>query len=197
ASHIAYGSIRMEPVFMVLAQSSAVAASMAIDEGLAVQDVDITALQQVLRENPLADGSTAEILVDKDDEGVEIKGEWESQARGGYGPSFLTDASGGKEEKSIRFIPEIKEAGPYDVYAYFSRTQNASTSTLLRLSDGKTETEIPVKEEDVRVEGQTSGEWVHLGQFQLEKGKHSYLEVTNQGSNGTVVADAVVWVPER
>src|SRR5690606_39137537 len=72
ASHIAYGSIRMEPVFMVLAQSSAVAASLAIDEGLAVQDVDVAALQKALRENPLADRSIAEILVDNDDaEGVE------------------------------------------------------------------------------------------------------------------------------
>jgi hypothetical protein len=39
ASHIAFGSIRMEPVFMVLGQSAATAAVMAIDAGVAVQDV--------------------------------------------------------------------------------------------------------------------------------------------------------------
>ena len=197
ASHIAYGSIRMEPVFMVLAQSSAVAASMAIDGGLAVQDMDVRSLQEILRENPLANGSVAEILVDNDDEGVEIKGDWEGQARGGYGPSFLTDASGGKEEKSVRFVPEIKQAGDYDIYAYFSRTPNATAATQLRVSEGQTEKEIVVKEEDIRVEGQTSGEWVHLGQYQLEQGRSSYVEVTNQGATGTVVADAVVWVPKR
>ena len=196
ASHIAYGSIRMEPVFMVLAQSSAVAASMAIDEGLPVQDVDVGSLQEILREKPLADGSVAEILVDNDDEGVEIKGNWETQARGGYGPSFLTDASGGKEEKSVRFVPEIKQAGNYDIYAYFSRTPNATAATQLRVSAGETEKEIWVKEEDIRVEGQTSGEWVHLGSYQLQKGKDSYVEVSNQGATGTVVADAVIWVPE-
>jgi len=37
ASHIAYGSIRMEPVFMVLGQSAATAASLALDEGVPVQ----------------------------------------------------------------------------------------------------------------------------------------------------------------
>ncbi|MDE7443668.1 MAG: FAD-dependent oxidoreductase, partial [Muribaculaceae bacterium] len=37
ASHIAYGSIRMEPVFMDLAQVAALAASQAIDRGIAVQ----------------------------------------------------------------------------------------------------------------------------------------------------------------
>ena len=53
ASHIAYGSIRMEPVFMVLGQSAAMAAVMAIDKNQAVQDIDISALQEWLRKNPL------------------------------------------------------------------------------------------------------------------------------------------------
>jgi hypothetical protein len=39
ASHIAYGSIRMEPVFMVLGQSAATAAALAIDDGVPVQAV--------------------------------------------------------------------------------------------------------------------------------------------------------------
>lgn len=48
ASHIAYGSIRMEPVFMVLGQSAATAACQSIDAGGDVQDVDVPALQQRL-----------------------------------------------------------------------------------------------------------------------------------------------------
>ena len=51
ASHIAYGSIRMEPVFMVLGQSAATAASMAIDGKKAVQEVDIYLLQDRLRKD--------------------------------------------------------------------------------------------------------------------------------------------------
>ncbi|GHB54259.1 FAD-dependent oxidoreductase [Persicitalea jodogahamensis] len=48
ATHIAFGSIRMEPVFMVLGQSAAVAASLAIDKNLAVQDVPYQDLRKVL-----------------------------------------------------------------------------------------------------------------------------------------------------
>jgi hypothetical protein len=48
ASHIAYGSIRMEPVFMLLGQAAATAASLAIDAGTAVQDVDYAALRRRL-----------------------------------------------------------------------------------------------------------------------------------------------------
>ena len=48
----AYGSIRMEPVFMILGQSAATAAAMAIDAKIAVQDVPYAQLKERL----LADG---------------------------------------------------------------------------------------------------------------------------------------------
>ena len=41
ATHIAFGSIRMEPVFMVLGQSAAIAATLAIDKGIPVQKVEL------------------------------------------------------------------------------------------------------------------------------------------------------------
>ncbi len=40
ASHVAFGSIRMEPVFMILGQSAGTAASIAIEEGVPIQSVD-------------------------------------------------------------------------------------------------------------------------------------------------------------
>ena len=51
ATHIAYGSIRMEPVFMVLGQSAATAAAQAIDRGVGVQQVDIAPLQRQLKDD--------------------------------------------------------------------------------------------------------------------------------------------------
>jgi hypothetical protein len=48
SSHIAFGSIRMEPVFMILGQSAATAAAHAIDGGKAVQDIDYAALRERL-----------------------------------------------------------------------------------------------------------------------------------------------------
>jgi hypothetical protein len=48
SSHIAYGSIRMEPVFMVLGQSAAAAASLALDEHEPVQKVNIEKLKSHL-----------------------------------------------------------------------------------------------------------------------------------------------------
>ena len=48
SSHIAYGSIRMEPVFMILGQSAAAAACLAIDEKCAIQDVSYNQLKKLL-----------------------------------------------------------------------------------------------------------------------------------------------------
>ena len=50
SSHIAYGSIRMEPVFMVLGQSAANAAALAIAEKCPVQDIDMKELKKRLVE---------------------------------------------------------------------------------------------------------------------------------------------------
>lgn len=52
SSHIAYGSIRMEPVFMILGQSAATVAAMSIDKGIPVQTLPYSELRTRL----LADG---------------------------------------------------------------------------------------------------------------------------------------------
>ncbi len=51
SSHIAFGSIRMEPVFMILGQSAATAAVMAMEEGIPVQDIDYQKLKAQLHED--------------------------------------------------------------------------------------------------------------------------------------------------
>lgn len=48
STHIAFGSIRMEPVFMVLGQSAATAASMAIDMKVDIQDIPYEKLREIL-----------------------------------------------------------------------------------------------------------------------------------------------------
>lgn len=57
ASHVAYGSIRMEPVFMILGQSAAAAACLAIEDGAAVQEVNYAKLRARL----LADRQVLEL----------------------------------------------------------------------------------------------------------------------------------------
>jgi hypothetical protein len=62
ASHIAYGSIRMEPVFMVLGQSAATAAALAIEQNLSLQQIHYPELRRRL----LAQGQVLEWSRGKD-----------------------------------------------------------------------------------------------------------------------------------
>lgn len=50
ASHVAHGSMRMEPVFMTLSENAAIAAGLAMDKNTSVQDVDYTSLEKALLE---------------------------------------------------------------------------------------------------------------------------------------------------
>lgn len=198
ATHIAFGSIRMEPVFMVLGQSSATAAVMAIDAGTTVQKIDVGALQNRLKNDPLADGSVFEILADNADTlHVKRTGTWKVEQQGGYGPDFLVHEPGKDGPASARFTPLIPEAGSYEGYIYFPKVQDISAETMVIVYDGERNHGMSVKESDIRVEGQTSGEWVSLGTYSLPSGKLSYVQVSNKDADGKVVADAVIWVPAR
>ena len=48
ASHMAFGSIRMEPVFFALGQAAGAAAALSIDAGVAVQDLEYSKLKSAL-----------------------------------------------------------------------------------------------------------------------------------------------------
>ncbi|MCK8494843.1 FAD-dependent oxidoreductase [Spirosoma sp. RP8] len=198
ATHIAYGSIRMEPVFMVLGQSAAVAAGMAIDAKQSVQTIDVKKLQQRLASNPLADGSAPDILITSDNAAqTTTQGSWVKRTSGGYGPSFFVDTTGHQEAKSIRFKPTIPKAGKYAIYTYVPKVPKAASQSTIDVFDGQRKMEKTISSADVKVAGQTSGEWVHLGDYQLPAGNNAYVEITSKGATGAVVADDVLFVPEK
>jgi len=198
ASHIGFGSIRMEPVFMVLGQSAGIAAALAVTNSQPVQEVNVAEIQKILRDNPRADGSTPDIMVDnRDTAQIEIKGQW-SLVRGGfYGPDALISRVH-NQSKEVRFIPAIKKAGYYTVYTYVKPTiKDASSVMNCLVNDGKAVKEISIKHADVAVKGQTSGEWVSLGQYRLAAGSKPYVAITNKNADGVLSADAVLFVLEN
>ena len=73
ATHISFGSIRMEPVFMGLSQSAAIAAAIAIAEDTGVQNVPYTALHAEL-------AGAGQILEQPEDAEAFVVGETEAEA---------------------------------------------------------------------------------------------------------------------
>lgn len=195
ATHIAYGSIRMEPVFMVLAQSSATAAVMAIDTKKDIQEVDIPVLQKRLQDNPLADGSAFDILVDNDNEKLVTKtGEWNAEKHGGYGPSFLTSSS---PDAAVTFKTTIARKGRYECLAYIPKMREVSSTLPFTVTVGKQSVGKVIKPSELVVVGQTSGEWVSLGTYTLSSNQAVTVEVSTKNTDGRVVADAIIWTPVK
>ncbi|WP_428654114.1 FAD-dependent oxidoreductase [Runella sp.] len=205
ATHIAYGSIRMEPVFMALAQASAVAATMAIDNKKSVQEIDIAGLQNILLTNPLMDGSQSEILLDNDVTPTKVTtmGNWQTVKTGGkYAATQLMENSKGKGQNSVRFTPDIAKSGMYDIYVYNpsptggggnpgeAADQAKASKTTVRVKNADEPQEAVV----IRSQNQVN-DWIKLGTYQLTKGNGNFVEITNQNADGVVVADAVLFVP--
>ena len=193
ASHIAYGSIRMEPVFMLLGQSAAKAACLAIDGNVKVQEVDVTQIQRMYEEDPLLDGTPADIVVD--DSSLTLPDGWTRiEKNNGFGRSYLLLDPTSKEQ-CIRYPFEVKTDGKYEIYTYFIRRAESSKKTELLLNDGDAEKTIVLNADEIEILGQTSGEWVSLGEYSLQSGKPGFVEFTNKGDvSGQICADAVLLV---
>lgn len=199
ASHIAYGSIRMEPVFMVLGQSCGLAAHMAIAGNTSIQEVDIAALQARLKAQPLLDNSVADIVIDNsnvipnDTKGID----WYSVPMTGevasYGIGLVENVNLSQNEKMI-FRPEIKIAGLYDVYFYKGGEKGKSA-----VEEYHKKAPVTVRYhaggEDFELNLQTNrGEWQKLGQYYMEPLGYNWVEVKTDGSGKKVIADAVQFV---
>ena len=203
ASHIAYGSIRMEPVFMVLGQSAATAACQAIERQIAVQDVEVAALQarlradgQVLkwRQAPGKPGIARKSLVGivLDDGDAILTGDWvTSHSTDGFvGTGYLHDGNTGKGHKAAVFTPRIPKAGNYEVRLAYTPHSNRATNVRVTVKhNGGTKVLIVNQRRK-----QATGALCRLGSFAFAAGKESSVTVSTEGTDGYVIVDAVQFV---
>ncbi len=206
ASHIAYGSIRMEPVFMVLGQSAATAASLAIEGDLTVQEVDYALLRehlldqgQILEWTGPAKGSVVGIDPQSlpgivvDNPAAEIEGPWESsRAIGGYvGADYLHDGDTAKEGKVARFTPTLPREATYEVRLYFPANGNRAEDVPVTIQTPSGSTERRISQRQA-----TAERYVSLGSFRCPAGRRSSVTIRAAGTQGHVIADAVTFVEQ-
>ena len=204
ASHIAYGSIRMEPVFMVLGQSAATAACLALEAGVAVQDVGYDRL----RERLLADGQVLDwkgparratrepatmqgVVVDTP--AAALTGDWAtSHSVGGFvGDDYLHDADEGKGLKTATFTPTLPVAGRYEIRVHSVASGNRSGAVPVRVRHPGGETSVTIDQRDP----QAAAAGAVIGTFDLPAGVATSVEISNAGTTGHVIADAVQFIP--
>lgn len=207
ASHIAYGSIRMEPVFMVLGQSAATAAALAIDGRTDVQAVAypklrerLVADRQVLdwtgpKRPGAIDPKTLPGVVVDDAAAVRTGFDGASALIGPFVGAGYRHDSGAKDGKqTARFTPELPKAGRYEVRLSYTANPNRATNVPVRVAHAGGAAAVAVNQ---RKPAPIDGLWVSLGTFRFEAGKGGYVEVGNAGTDGHVVIDAVQWLPAK
>ena len=187
ASHIAFGSIRMEPVFMVLAQTAATAACLAIDSKKAIQDIDVKNLQESLKENPYADGSKPEILIDNADKSqFSVMGDFEliNKGYGRYGKDFVKLSP----NSTAIFSTKMNSSGKYSLQIYFPKAERMTETEEIEIFIGqKMEKKILHLEKE-------ENDWYNIGQFEITKNQNVSIKIKSN-SDLYLIADALLWVP--
>ncbi len=108
------------------------------------------------------------------------------------GAGYLHDENKDKGAKTVTFIPELPKDGKYEVrLAYVPGTNRAERVPVTVFSaDGEIELTINQRERPT-----IDGHFVSLGQFRFERAGQSYVIVSNEGTSGHVIADAVQFIP--
>ncbi len=198
ATHIAFGSIRMEPVFMNIGQSAGTAACFAIDDGVPVQNVAYPKLkaQLLADQQKLAISETpagGSVIVDNADaSGFETTGAWTASTGGtpgGYfGSNYLHDGDVRNGTCSARFTPELPAAATYQVTLRWSAYNNRATNVPVEIRhSGGTDTKTVNQQSN-------GGQWNLLGTYAFNAGTSPTLgsvTIRNTGTNGYIIADAV------
>ena len=206
SSHIAYGSIRMEPVFMILGQSSATAAVQAIKGHMALQDLPYTAL----REQMIKDGQVLDLppdvqkkeLITKaslkgfvlDDSDAKLSEAWtHSTSSTKYiGSDYLHDGDTEKGEKSLRWEFTAPANGLHEIRLAYSSHSNRATNVPITISIAGTVSEVTVNQ---RKAPAIDGLFVSLGAHNLTQGDKIVVSVSNTATDGYVVVDGLQLLP--
>jgi hypothetical protein len=195
SSHIAFGSIRMEPVFMILGQSAATAACLSIDDGIAVQNLSYETLKQRL----LADGQVLEMAdpydvsskklagIVIDDQAAKLAGRWKSSSanRKFVDRGYQHNDNRLAGEKSATFETKLP-AGTYEVRISYPPNNNRASNVPVTVvhSGGRKTTQINQREKPP-----IDGLFQSLGTFEFS-GTGTVI-VETKDTNGYVIIDAV------
>jgi hypothetical protein len=170
---------------------------------LAVLDQELTLAKKALKKlqpkpvkldagKPIDPDELPGIVVD--DSQAKLVGEWKKSTR--YptyiGEGYVSDANLNKGASTITFSPPIKKTGVYEVrFSYTALSDRAKKLPITILHADGEETVFVDETETPPIDGR----FVSLGQFRFQMDGQGYVLLTNEGTDGYVTADAMVFIP--
>ena len=108
------------------------------------------------------------------------------------GNGYCHDQAEKKGEKTISFIPELPHDGRYEVRFSYSHSSNRPPDLPITVFSADGEKVIHI---DERKRPPIDGLFISLGVYRFETAGQSYVFVSNEGTTGSVIADAVQFIP--
>jgi len=130
-----------------------------------------------------------------DDVNAKKVGEWDesTSVKAYVGNGYLHDKNAGKGTKSVTFEPNDLMPGIYKVRLSYNHSDSRTKSALVRIFSAEGEDVVRVNQSEKPVD---DGLWQTLGTYRFELGGQAFVIISNEGSNGHVIADAVQFLPE-
>lgn len=198
ASHIAYCSLRMEPVYMALGHASGLAAVQAMRASQSVQGIDVKALRQKLLEQKavLELEELARMVrsaklpgIVMDDAQAEKEGHWTGSAYGTpVDGASVHDANSEKGRLSITYKLPVPRSGTYEVRVSYASAPNRASNVPVTIEHAGGKDTVTVNQ---KKQPAIDGLFVSLGEYRFEAGKPAVIIVRNDGTDGIAGADAV------
>lgn len=135
----------------------------------------------------------AGIVVDNAD--AEVIGSWAKSAystNNFVNKDYLQDGNSDKGKKIARFRPNIERAGTYEIRLSYTPRYDRATNVPVTIFAG---TNVTKKKLNEREAPKFDKAFAYLGLFDLPAGTNSVVEVSNEGTKGFVVVDAVQFLP--
>ncbi|AOS96067.1 D-alanyl-D-alanine carboxypeptidase precursor [Microbulbifer aggregans] len=127
-----------------------------------------------------------DIIIDNADTAMNVSGSWQTDSRGKkhYGADYLTDGNAQKGELVASYQFSAPGAGVWELMEYHpaSRDQATQTPVTVIVSGGAQSFVID--------QSAAGSSWNSLGQISLLAGQDLEVALSNNGTDGTVVADA-------
>lgn len=199
ASHVAYTSLRMEPVYMIMGHAAGVAAAMAVKAKSGVQRVDVQQLRsrlQVQHQVLKYDFKPGAYQKPESFSGVVIDdldavrtGNWSNSTL----PPFLLAGArivrqSAEETASMTFSTELPKSGRYEVFILYAPDKRKSREVKLTVqaADGAKTLKVDMTRPPSGSDG-----WHSLGVYSFTAGKEAAVLFSNEGAGAMVAADAV------
>ncbi len=129
-----------------------------------------------------------------DDKDAVKNGDWKEStwSRERHGDSYLHDDRKGKGEKSVTFVPRLKESGEYEVRISYSAVTGRANNVPITIRRGDVKTEVKLDQSNPP---KIRNLWQPVGRFRFERDADNAVVISTAGTIGHVIADAVAFVP--